>query len=159
MVSQSKNLHDLKKKFWLKKWNSKATKELFEKIEEYWIDLSHLRNFQIKETIYNFREHIQTIKKCLQEWKDLSEILHEIWIEETPHSRKMLRKFIKNKDRLMNIKLETTWNTYFQNMKNEQFKKYLSITIDIFCLKISLLFLQYFNMHILNQINKFIFIF
>ena len=118
-ISQSTNLTDLKKKFWLTERNSNATKELFEKIQELWLDISHLKNVLTKETMYNFRDHIQTITKCLQEWKDLSEILHEIWIEETQHSRKMLRKFIKNKDRLMNIKLETTWNTYFQDKRNE----------------------------------------
>ena len=119
-ISQSKNLEDLIKKFWLTTRNSNARKELFEKIQELWLDISHLKNVLTKETMYNFRDHIQTIMKCLQEWKDLSEILYEIWIKETQHSRKMLRKFIKNKDRLMNIKLETTWNTYFQDMRNEQ---------------------------------------
>lgn len=119
MISQSKNLDDLKKKFWLKQWNSRAIKELFEKIEEYWINISHLRWVLTKDSIYNFYNHISTIKRCLQEWKDLSEILNEIWIKETQHSRKILRKFIKNKERLMNIKLETTWNTYFQDMMNE----------------------------------------
>lgn len=78
-ISQSKNLDDLKKKFWLTKRNSNATKELFEKIQELWLDISHLKNVLTKETMYNFRDHIQTITNCLHEWKDLSEILHEIW--------------------------------------------------------------------------------
>lgn len=123
-VLESKNLNDLYSNIWINENNKRLRNELFERLDELNIDYSNLKWRSSAEWSYNFMNHIDKIKECLKEWKDLSEILNVLWIEETPHSRKLLRKFIKNKERLMNIKLETTWKTYHE----EKFENYQDIS-------------------------------
>lgn len=123
-VLESKNFNDLYSNMWINENNKRLKNELFERLDELNIDYSNLKWRSSAEWSYNFMNHIDTIKECLKEWKDLSEILNVIWIEETQHSRKILRKFIKNKERLMNIKLETTWTTY----NEEKFENYHDIS-------------------------------
>lgn len=123
-VLESKNLKDLYSNIWINENNKRLRNELFERLDELNIDYSNLKWRSSVEWSYNFMNHIDTIKECLKEWKDLSEILNVLWIEETPHSRKLLRKFIKNKERLMNIKLETTWKTYHE----EKFENYQDVS-------------------------------
>lgn len=123
-VLESKNLNDLYSNIWINENNKRLRNELFERLDELNIDYSNLKWRSSVEWSYNFMNHIDTIKECLKEWKDLSEILNVIWIEETQHSRKLLRKFIKNKERLMKIKLETTWKTYYE----EKFENYQDVS-------------------------------
>lgn len=133
-VLESKNFKDLYRNIWINENNKRLKNELFEKLDELNIDYSNLSWRSSSEWSYNFMNHIDTIKECLKEWKDLSEILKVIWIEETQHSRKLLRKFIKNKERLMNIKLETTWTTYKTDLNNRiknDFEKEIKEKLDI----------------------------